>query len=176
LTVAPPVIPTTAAVSDILKTVNIPNCENLNGESHFASCVSLEELNCPKLQKISKNFASGCKRLKNLVFPVGVISGINSFSGCADLEYIEFGITGSILGSAFQRCENLKVVVLRGTAIHSMVASNAFSGTPFASDGTGGTVYCPAALISEYQAATNWSTLYAAGTCNFVAIEGSEYE
>jgi hypothetical protein len=50
------------------------------------------------------------------------------------------------------------------------------SKTPFASGGTGGTVYVPQALITEYQNATNWSTLYAGGTCNFVAIEGSEYE
>jgi hypothetical protein len=54
--------------------------------------------------------------------------------------------------------------------------TNTFNSTPFATSGTGGTVYVPQALITEYQNATNWSTLYSGGKCNFVAIEGSEYE
>jgi hypothetical protein len=57
-----------------------------------------------------------------------------------------------------------------------MANKKVFDGTPFASGGTGGTVYVPQALITEYQNNTNWSALYAQGTCNFVAIEGSEYE
>ena len=36
-------------------------------------------------------------------------------------------------------------------------------------------IYVPQALISTYQTATNWSTLYNAGV-QFVAIEGSEYD
>jgi hypothetical protein len=57
-----------------------------------------------------------------------------------------------------------------------LINVSAFVSTPFASGGTGGTVYVPAALVETYKTATNWSTLYAAGTCNFVALEGSEYE
>ena len=43
-------------------------------------------------------------------------------------------------------------------------------------NGATGTVYVPQALIPTYQAATNWKTLYDAGTVTFAAIEGSEYE
>jgi hypothetical protein len=53
---------------------------------------------------------------------------------------------------------------------------SSFNSTPFATNGTGGTVYVPQALIAQYQQATNWSVLHTAGTCSFAAIEGSEYE
>lgn len=39
-----------------------------------------------------------------------------------------------------------------------------------------GTVYVPSALISSYQTASNWSTLYNNGTLTFAAIEGSPYQ
>ena len=39
-----------------------------------------------------------------------------------------------------------------------------------------GTVYVPSDLISSYQTATNWKTLYDGGTVTFEAIEGSDYE
>ena len=70
----------------------------------------------------------------------------------------------------------MTTLVLRNDTVVTLANINAFQGTPFASGGTGGTVYVPAALIESYQTATNWSTLYASGTCNFAAIEGSEYE
>lgn len=34
----------------------------------------------------------------------------------------------------------------------------------------------PTELISTYQTATNWKTLYDGGTLTFAAIEGSQYE
>lgn len=37
-------------------------------------------------------------------------------------------------------------------------------------------VYCPSALISSYQAATNWKARYDGGYITFHAIEGSQYE
>ena len=49
--------------------------------------------------------------------------------------------------------------------------SKAFNGTPFASGGTGGKVLVPRALVESYQTATNWSTLYVAETCEFLALE-----
>ena len=81
-----------------------------------------------------------------------------------------------IEGSVFGYCKNLTTLVLKSETVCTLSNINAFNNTPFASGKTGGTVYVPQALIESYQTATNWSTLYAAGTCNFVAIEGSEYE
>ena len=57
-----------------------------------------------------------------------------------------------------------------------LVNINAFTNTPFASGKAGGTLYVPSALVSEYQAATNWSTILGYSTNSIAAIEGSEYE
>lgn len=48
--------------------------------------------------------------------------------------------------------------------------------TQFASNGTGGTLYVPQALISSYQSATNWSTILGYANNSIQAIEGSQYE
>ena len=54
---------------------------------------------------------------------------------------------------------------------------SAFTGTPFASGGTGGTLYVPQDLISSYQADTKWSTVLGYNANNQIkAIEGSPYE
>lgn len=99
------------------------------------------------------------------------------FRNCSALKVADLGVCYQMSTTAFTSCTNLTTVVLRKTSgVCTLLNASAFNSTPFASGGTGGTVYVPSALISEYQAATNWATLYAAGTCNFVAIEGSEYE
>ena len=36
--------------------------------------------------------------------------------------------------------------------------------------------YVPSALIESYKIATNWSSYYDSGYCNFIALEGSSYE
>jgi hypothetical protein len=81
-----------------------------------------------------------------------------------------------IQNSSFYDCKTLDTIILRCDQLVSLIHPNGFGNTPFAVNGTGGTVYVPAALIESYKTATNWVTLYEAGTCNFVAIEGSEYE
>ena len=100
----------------------------------------------------------------------------NAFRGCTKLEFFD-APCGSLQSACLNGCTALKTLVLRKTGtICSMANANVLTSTPFASGGTGGTVYVPSTLIESYKTATNWSTLYAAGTCNFVAIEGSEYE
>lgn len=119
---------------------------------------------------------ANCTSLKEVVIPNFRAANTSSvFNGCTSLELVD--INGGVIGSTlFANCNSLKTLVIRDSNIMTLYHINAFNGTPFASGGTGGTVYCPASLISQYQTASNWSTLYAAGTCNFVAIEGSEYE
>lgn len=100
----------------------------------------------------------------------------NAFRQCSALELFD-APCGSLQSTCFGNCAALKTLVLRrADNICSLSNVNALTSTPFATGGTGGTVYVPADLVAAYQVATNWSTLYEAGTCNFVAIEGSEYE
>lgn len=56
------------------------------------------------------------------------------------------------------------------------VSKVTLNGTPFASGGTGGTLYVPNALKSSYQSASNWSTILGYATNSIQAIEGSYYE
>ena len=100
----------------------------------------------------------------------------NCFRYCTSLELFD-APCATIQASAMGNSGKLNTLVLRRTdAVVNLLNVSAFVSTPFASGGTGGTAYVPSALVESYKTATNWSTLYAAGTCNFVAIEGSEYE
>lgn len=96
---------------------------------------------------------------------------------CQLLELVDIGSVAGINSNAFANCLSLETLILRKTASVSALSNvNAFTNTPLGSGGTGGTVYVPSSLVSAYQTATNWSTLYNVGTVTFAAIEGSEYE
>lgn len=137
-----------------LVSVSMPNATTVSSTQQFINCTSLTTVNLPKLQT----------------------PGGNMFQGCTALAFIDLpALTRLSVTRVFYGCSSLKTVILRN---NSLVALNndALTNTPFASGGSGGTVYVPQALISSYQTATNWSTLYSAGTCTFSAIEGSAYE
>lgn len=70
----------------------------------------------------------------------------------------------------------MKTLILRKSTIFTLGNVDAFNGTPFASGGSGGTIYVPSSLISEYQSASNWTTVNGYGTITWAAIEGSQYE
>jgi hypothetical protein len=119
---------------------------------------------------------NGCTALETVNLPKAERLGSSSFESCTALTKIDLPSAIKLNTLAFYKCTALKTVMLRANSVCTLANVNAFSGTPFAVGGTGGTVYVPQALIESYQTATNWATLYAAGTCNFVALEGSEYE
>lgn len=162
-----------------IKTISLPNVVTVNA-SAFYGCSSLQSVNLPKLNSIfGSSIFSGCTSLLRIVLPsfgITVNQTAPNFLNCSSLEFADFGFCSTIPAGCFNKCTKLKIIVLRKSAVVGLNNVSAFTATPFASDGTGGTVYVPSALIETYRTATNWSMLYAAGTCNFVAIEGSEYE
>lgn len=115
-----------------------------------------------------------------IVLPKCENTAVNGCNGCTSL--FAFDIKGrktsaSINGQMFYGCSNLKVLIIRTTeGAMPLNNINAFTNTPFASGKAGGTLYVPSALVSEYQAATNWSTILGYSTNSIAAIEGSEYE
>lgn len=118
-----------------------------------------------------------CSNLLQVMLPVVATLGNNAFNACSKLQLADIGNTVSISSSTFTNCAALKVVVIRKSDGPATLTNiSAFNGTPFASGNTGGTIYVPTNLMEAYKAATNWSTLYAQGTCEFAALEGSEYE
>lgn len=89
-------------------------------------------------------------------------SNQNIFRADTGLELLDFTYTG---GSGFQQNafyddSNFKTLILRGDSVVPLNNTNAFThSTPFASGGSGGTLYVPADLITSYQGASNWSTI-----------------
>lgn len=123
--------------------------------------------------------------LQSISFPNAVASTLANTIGsstanyaCQNLQFADIGSTQALGGSAFGNCYALETLILRRSdAICALNYTSAFTNTPMSGyNSKTGTVYVPSALISTYQTATNWSTLYNAGTVTFVAIEGSEYE
>ena len=143
----------------------------------FSNCNNLVSIDLPNVYKIREATFAFCGKLSSINLPsLTTFSSWRHFQACTSLAFIKLPKITGLENESFSRCTNLKTIVLPQTKLVTLGTINVFSQTPYASGGTGGTVYVPSALISEYQQATNWSTLYAAGTCNFVAIEGSEYE
>ena len=120
-----------------------------------------------------------CTSLKTLV-AFSTKTGIGSTyvcSGCTALEKVDYTTNEGIATSHFSGCSVLNTLILRRTAgIVSLNSTGAFNNSPFASAGSGGTLYVPSALISTYQSATNWSTILGYANNSIQAIEGSQYE
>jgi len=151
------------------------NCTSV-GDGAFYGCSALATLKLPNLTTIvgSSVFYSV---VAPLVFPkLATYPSINAINGCK-ASAIDLGPTISNIPSfMFNSSSNLKTLILRKTSIADLGAINAFNGTPFASNGTGGALYVPSALISTYQSATNWSTILGYANNQILPIEGSIYE
>lgn len=159
-----------------IETLSLPYATDLGYQMCYG-CSNLKSISVPKAEMIRGNVFQNCKALTEINLPSVTYLGNSDFSGCSNLQKADFGASlGTVAASSFASCTVFKTLILRGENLANLGNTSAFSGTPFAKGGAGGTVYVPSALITEYQQATNWSTLYTAGTCNFVAIEGSEYE
>lgn len=111
----------------------------------------------------------------------------SAFEGCTNLKTVDYSQPGIGLfnrGNIFKNCTKLDTLILRSTTLGKMIYNNCLSGTPFASGGTGGTIYIPKVLYDElgtgsandYKAASNWSTYDGYGTITWAQIEGSQYE
>lgn len=156
-----------------LTSVDLPIAIGI-GSSAFDSC-SLTNINLPNAEKIESYAFRGCKKLTEVNVPKVTVLNDMTFYLCP-FTSIDLPKVSKMNGRCFSACANLNLLVLRSETLCALGGTNVFEDTPFAAGKAGGTVYVPQALIAAYQTATNWSTLYAAGTCNFVAIEGSEYE
>jgi hypothetical protein len=146
------------------------------GDYAFYGCSKLASANLPNVEKVRNSGFRGCLNLASVKLSNATEFDSYAFQTCPQLKILDFEKVTRIGTTCFGGDFRLTTLILRSTTLCVLTGTNAFSSTPFASSGEGGTVYVPQALITEYQNATNWSILYASGKCNFVAIEGSEYE
>ncbi len=166
----------------------LPSSITSIGQYAFYQCTKITSISCTGVLGASGmgNLAfGGCSNLTSAMFPNMAVSSLGQSFGsssasnaCQKLAVADIGNTVALGSNAFCNCYKLQTLIIRKTAaVCSIMYANAFNNTPMSGyNGLTGTVYVPSALISSYQTASNWSTLYNNGTVTFVAIEGSPYE
>lgn len=77
--------------------------------------------------------------------------GPYAFCKCTALETVDLPNVNNIANFAFNGCTALTALILRNTAaVVTLSTSSALNGTPY--------IYIPAALLTQYAAANNWSS------------------
>ena len=119
-----------------------------------------------------------CKGLVTAVLKARVTFALPShtFNSCDHMTALDLTDFTLGSGSSLINASVLATLVIRNTSVAALGNTNVFNGTPFASGGTGGTLYVPSSLISSYQSAANWSTILGYANNSIQAIEGSPYE
>lgn len=159
-----------------LVSADFPNLVRTNDYT-FYRCLRLKNVNVPKGNYVGSHAYDGCTSIESLSFPSAATVYTESFRDATKLKVVDIGVTTVFIRTnAFYGCNSFDTLILRGNEVSTLSNINNFNGGAFASEKSGGTIYVPSALIESYKTATNWSVLYEAGRCNFVAIEGSEYE
>lgn len=152
----------------------------------FSQCTSLHTLIAHNVTDISQNAFNGTTQLNTLAFPSLMARESGIFQRALGLIALDLGSTFNFLyGSATGNCVALKTLILRSTSVVVLGANGStFVGTPFASGGSGGTIYIPKSLYDhlgdgtelDYKADSVWATYFGYGTITFAQIEGSIYE
>lgn len=133
----------------------------------FYGCNKLTSLDLPALTTANTYAFMECTKLTEVAFPLLTAITGSMFRRCLGLVKADFSNATSIAAYSFYQCTHLETLILRSNSVCTLAnTSTALQGTLIAK-ATTGYVYVPAALVSSYQAATNWST-YAA---RFRAIE-----
>lgn len=149
-------------------------------EYAFQGCTGLTEFNVPENSKFWCGNSSflGCTNLVYMKNLNDLYASI--FGNCSKLLAVDFSPTvgdGLKGNSTFNNCAKLATIVVRKTSSAILLNNiNVFANTPFASGKSGGKLYVPSALISTYQAATNWSTILGYANNQILALENSPYE
>ena len=169
---------------------SLPDSVTTIGASAFARCVGMTSISCNgTITTMSNNAFTGNAsypmQIAHASFPNMAVSSLGYVFGgstavyaCHLLEDADIGSTQAIAAYSFANCYKLQTLILRKSdAICTLANVNAFLNTPMRGyNSLTGTIYVPSALISTYQTATNWSTIYGEGYVTFAAIEGSQYE
>lgn len=157
--------------------VEFPNLEscNKNGTSNFFQyCTRVTKIFLPKLTEAGTGTFRYQTALQTAVFPNFTgYCGQTAFEHNTAMTAVDMKSPSSFGNNAFNTCSNLSVIVFRGSTVPSVGNLNVFSATPFASNGSGGTLYVPSSMISSYQSASNWSTILGYANNQIKSIEST---
>ena len=152
----------------------------------FNKCPKLSEVHLPRLLLTTTDATfNACTSLAFIYLPSTRVLPTSTFNACSALETAIAPKLNNINGNnVFINCSNLKTLLIGDTRRASLGNVNSFSGTPFASGGSGGDIYIPKALYDhlgdgsnlDYLSEPRWNTLNGYGTIAWHPIEGSEYE
>ena len=170
--------------------LTLPSTLTSIGGYAFQSCDGITSVSCSgAISSIGGGSFGGSAnnpmQITSVSLPNMVSSTIGTVFGSAtanvanqQLTFADLGSVGRLNANSFANCYKLQTMVLRKTgSICTLYNVSAFTNTPFSGyNSLTGTVYVPNSLISSYQQASQWSTLYNNGTVEFVKIEGSIYE
>ncbi len=139
-----------------LESIYLPLCTiyNNNAQSSFKNCTKLKNFTGPLMQRFGTGSFDNDTSLQFLALP-----GLSLMSGAifqnTGLEAVEFERLDTFPFNTFKNSNKLETLILRKNSVIKLSNINAFDGTPFASNGSGGTIYVPESLIETYQSATN---------------------
>lgn len=152
--------------------VELPNCLTINSyafnnNSSQSSNNTVATLLLPKVKTIGSYAFSCWGSITSLNLPELTTIGNGSFSRCSSLVSVNLGNLTQIKQQCFQYCSSLTTIIIPNTSVCGLY--NTTNSIP-ASSTQHITIYVPSSLISSYQTATNWSTLYNNGVVDFIAI------
>lgn len=152
-----------------------------NADSFFSKSGITEFVGLDLLGLYGNGWFSQCISLAKITIPKATYYEYLMCHDCANLLVVDIGGGSISRGNIFDGCKKLQTIIIRGTTVCSLGNVSNLSKTPFYPNGgigvTGtGTLYVPASLVESYKTATNWSTLFDAGTMDVQPIEGSIYE
>lgn len=160
-----------------LKSVSMPALTTITGQNTFFNCKKLETADLPALHTVQTNGIFYYTKVKKVVF--GKYGATTNLKGPINLTYSAFQqsaceiidcsskvtVSGGFVGPS------MTTAIFRSTEIGTLSNVNHIPATSAFT-----MIYCPASLVSAYQTAANWSTLYNDGRLTFLPIEGSIYE
>lgn len=141
------------------KRMEFPKCYTITGNDAFrmnTGTPMLEEIVLPLLGEIGWYCFQRQAKLHTVDVRSATIINTSAFRYCSALAILDLPCATSISAAAFGGTESLKALILRSETLCTLANTNAFTSSAIAS-GTG-YIYIPAALKSQYEQASNWST------------------
>lgn len=119
-------------------------------------CTALTSVNLDSLTDTGNLLLNDCRQLTAVVLPAVQNIYSQTVRGCSNLEVFDvLASNGFTNQNNMNGCSKLTKLIIRKNGVATLSNVNNFTGTPFASGGTGGEIYVPSAQINNYKSASN---------------------
>lgn len=161
-----------------LESVELPDEITTIGSYVFCNCSNATNINLTNITTIGQQSFNGVTC--NLVFPkltttTNTVNTLSTFKGYKVDFGKDFYSMNNWTFNGMNDTTPMDTVILRRSISAVTLTGISGWGGKF-TNGTGGTLYVPQALIETYQSATNWSTILGYENNQILPIEGSQYE